>query len=150
MVNEVIVRGGFAQVAEFPTDVKYQQRFLGAQTEARMTTRGLWGKCTDLAPLTPAATPVYQQQPVRVAITPRAPLPPPVSAFNDRLLRRRRHSQRAVTKLPDGLQAEVPTDLDCKDLRFRRFNVLQQMAAPKRRGFPAVEGRSTRRHLHRQ
>ena len=44
MVNEVIVREGFAQVATFPPDVKYQQRFLSAQTEARMTTRGLWEK----------------------------------------------------------------------------------------------------------
>ena len=56
-----------------------------------MTTRGLWGKCTDLAPLLPASTPVYQQQPVRAAVTPRAALPRRSQHLTMRLRRRRSH-----------------------------------------------------------
>jgi micrococcal nuclease len=55
MVNELIVRDGFAQVATFPPDVKYQQRFLAAQLDARNANRGLWGQCNNASP--PGATP---------------------------------------------------------------------------------------------
>jgi micrococcal nuclease len=44
MANEVIVRDGYAQVATFPPDVKYQAHLLTAQTEARSANRGLWAK----------------------------------------------------------------------------------------------------------
>jgi len=44
-VNDYLVRQGFAQVSTFPPDVKYQQQFLEAQTEARENKRGLWNKC---------------------------------------------------------------------------------------------------------
>ena len=43
MFNEVLVEEGYAQVATFPPNVKYQERFLKAQREAREANRGLWG-----------------------------------------------------------------------------------------------------------
>lgn len=42
-VNEYLVREGYAQVATYPPDVKYQDNFLEAQREARENSRGLWG-----------------------------------------------------------------------------------------------------------
>lgn len=41
--NETLVREGYAQVATFPPNVKYTDRFLEAQREARAANRGLWG-----------------------------------------------------------------------------------------------------------
>jgi len=43
MFNEVLLEEGYAQVATFPPNVKYQERFLEAQREARAANRGLWG-----------------------------------------------------------------------------------------------------------
>ena len=41
-VNAELVRLGYAQVATYPPDVKYQDVFLQLQTEAREAGRGLW------------------------------------------------------------------------------------------------------------
>jgi micrococcal nuclease len=41
--NETLLREGYAQAATFPPNVKYQERFLAAQREARAANRGLWG-----------------------------------------------------------------------------------------------------------
>lgn len=43
-VNDYLVREGFAHVASFPPDVKYQDQFIQAQQEAQSNERGLWGK----------------------------------------------------------------------------------------------------------
>jgi hypothetical protein len=43
MFNETLVSEGYAQVATFPPNVKYQERFLEAQRETRAANRGLWG-----------------------------------------------------------------------------------------------------------
>ena len=43
MFNETLVEEGYAQVATFPPNVKYTDRFLKAQREARTANRGLWG-----------------------------------------------------------------------------------------------------------
>ena len=48
-VNDYLVRQGFAQVSTFPPDVKYQQQFLEAQTEAKENNRGLWKGCSNLS-----------------------------------------------------------------------------------------------------
>jgi micrococcal nuclease len=45
MINEQLVADGYAQVATYPPDVKYKDRFLGAQTNARLKLLGLWKKC---------------------------------------------------------------------------------------------------------
>ena len=42
MFNETLLREGYAQVATFPPNVKYVDRFLVAQEGARATGRGLW------------------------------------------------------------------------------------------------------------
>lgn len=43
MVNEYLVREGYAQSSTYPPDVKYQDRFLEAQRRAREEKKGLWG-----------------------------------------------------------------------------------------------------------
>ncbi|MDD2462782.1 MAG: thermonuclease family protein [Desulfobulbus sp.] len=42
MLNEAIVRAGYAQPATFPPNVKYQDLFQEAAREARKQRRGLW------------------------------------------------------------------------------------------------------------
>lgn len=42
-LNEKIIREGYAQVMTVPPNVKYQDKFLIAQQEARDNNRGLWG-----------------------------------------------------------------------------------------------------------
>jgi len=42
MFNETLLRGGYAQVATLPPNVKYVERFLVAQEGARATGAGLW------------------------------------------------------------------------------------------------------------
>ena len=43
MVNAELERQGYAQVATFPPNVKYQELLLQLQREAREAGRGLWG-----------------------------------------------------------------------------------------------------------
>ena len=43
MFNETLVRQGYAQVATFPPNVRYTDRFLAAQEQARLEGAGLWG-----------------------------------------------------------------------------------------------------------
>ena len=43
MVSAESVRRGYAHVATFPPNVKYQELFLTLQREAREAKRGLWG-----------------------------------------------------------------------------------------------------------
>ena len=43
MFNETLVEEGYARVATFPPNVRYVDRFLQAQREARGANRGLWG-----------------------------------------------------------------------------------------------------------
>ena len=44
MLNEEIVKAGYANLLTYPPNVKYQDRFLKAYREARGNSRGLWGK----------------------------------------------------------------------------------------------------------
>lgn len=47
MINEILVRQGYAEVSTFPPDVKYQERFLTAQRLAQTEQIGLWsGVCS--------------------------------------------------------------------------------------------------------
>lgn len=43
-VNAYLVQQGYALVSTYPPDVKYQERFLELQREAREAGRGLWGE----------------------------------------------------------------------------------------------------------
>lgn len=45
MVNAVLVREGYAQVATFPPDVKYQDKLLELQRLAKDENKGLWAAC---------------------------------------------------------------------------------------------------------
>jgi micrococcal nuclease len=47
LFNETLVREGLAQVATFPPNTKYRDRFLAAQEEARAANRGIWGLSTE-------------------------------------------------------------------------------------------------------
>ena len=79
MVNELLVREGYAQVSTFPPDVKYVDRFLAAQQDARSANRGLWGGCQEPRQLRPS------QPAVR---------PPPLLRGRDRQGPRGLHSKR--------------------------------------------------------
>ena len=59
LINEVLVRSGFASVATYPPDVKYMSKFIEAQRLAVSEKKGLWsGVCPSLAPAiaSPSAT----------------------------------------------------------------------------------------------
>ena len=43
LFNEVLVREGYALVTTYPPNVKYVDRFIAAQRDARSHERGLWG-----------------------------------------------------------------------------------------------------------
>jgi micrococcal nuclease len=45
MVNEALVRGGFAKPLTIPPNVRFAERFRRAAREARRTGRGLWSAC---------------------------------------------------------------------------------------------------------
>ena len=57
MVNELLVRGGYAQVSTYPPDVKYVDLLLAAQQEAQGANRGLWGACVAQPSSTEEAAP---------------------------------------------------------------------------------------------
>lgn len=44
-VNDYLVREGFAKVYTYPPDVKFNEQFLKAEREARISKKGLWGRC---------------------------------------------------------------------------------------------------------
>ncbi len=45
LINETLVRRGYAVVTTFPPNVRYVDRFTAAQREARAEDAGLWGAC---------------------------------------------------------------------------------------------------------
>jgi micrococcal nuclease len=45
MVNEELVKAGYAYAKSYPPDVKYQERFRRAQQRAVASKRGLWSAC---------------------------------------------------------------------------------------------------------
>lgn len=44
-IDDYLVREGFARVLTYPPDVKYNEQFRQAETEAKLSKRGLWGRC---------------------------------------------------------------------------------------------------------
>ncbi len=44
MLNEEIVKAGYADVMTIPPNVKYKDRFLKVYQEAKENERGLWGQ----------------------------------------------------------------------------------------------------------
>ena len=45
MVNELLVRGGYAVARNYPPDTKYRARFEAAERQAQQANAGLWGAC---------------------------------------------------------------------------------------------------------
>lgn len=45
MVNQLLVKEGFAKSASYPPDIKYQHLFKQAETKARKNNAGLWSRC---------------------------------------------------------------------------------------------------------
>ena len=95
LVNERLVRQGYAVSSTYPPDVKYQERFLAAQREAREADRGLWDACGG-ADVPAGAPPV---------------VPAPSSGDCD-------------PAYPDVCIPSPPPDLDCGEIPYRRFRVL--------------------------
>lgn len=71
MVNEELVRQGYARISTFPPDVKYAERFLALEREARQANRGLWA----------LATPEPTPSPEPAALCPQGCLTPPADCL---------------------------------------------------------------------
>lgn len=57
MVNEMLVRDGYAQSSAYPPDIKYQDKFDTLEAEARNKSIGLWGSCaSEILPTLDMAT----------------------------------------------------------------------------------------------
>lgn len=59
LINEVLVREGYAQSSSYPPDVKYQDRFVEAQRLAEAESKGLWGSVCAVS-LTPTVRPTLR------------------------------------------------------------------------------------------
>ena len=128
MVNGELVRLGFAQTATYPPDVKHQDLFLELQQEARNNGRGLWGQpvatntpfplaTNTLAPLPTSTLAPLPTSPAVPAVTDTpVPVPQPTSPPP---------SGNCDPSYPDVCIAPPPPDLDCGDIPYRRFRVLQ-------------------------
>jgi len=60
-VNAELVKQGYAQVATYPPDVRYQDLFIQLQREAREAGRGLWGFESPTQTTTPITSPPPSQ-----------------------------------------------------------------------------------------
>ncbi|HYP39721.1 MAG TPA: thermonuclease family protein [Chloroflexia bacterium] len=78
MLNEELVKEGFAQVSTYPPDVKYQAQFLAAERDAREGKRGLWGACGGFGVLLPTPTSL----PAPIASPPIPPSSQPTAVTN--------------------------------------------------------------------
>ncbi len=61
LINELLVREGYARSSSYPPDIKYQDKFRLAEQEARDNKRGLWGDVCNVTPTQtkpPTPTPV--------------------------------------------------------------------------------------------
>jgi len=70
LINELLVKEGYAQSSSYPPDIKYQNRFVTAQQEARDSQRGLWGSACAIPTSTPKSTPAASPKPVTAPPTP--------------------------------------------------------------------------------
>ena len=50
LVNELLVKEGYAKSSSYPPDIKYQEKFRLAEQEARENNRGLWGEACLITP----------------------------------------------------------------------------------------------------
>jgi micrococcal nuclease len=109
LVNEAMVRSGYAALYTYPPDVQYVDQIREAQTFARERGLGLWSGCTtdaegDTNELRGAQGIASQSQP-------QAPVQQVQSGNCD-------------PSYPDTCIPPSPPDLDCGDVSARRFSVL--------------------------
>jgi len=64
MVNELLVRGGYAVARNYPPDTKYRARFEAAERQAQQANAGLWGACR------PRPTPTFLPSPTPAQTAP--------------------------------------------------------------------------------
>jgi micrococcal nuclease len=118
LVNEALVKTGFAQATTFPPDVKYADRLAAAQQSARDAKSGLWGKCPALVatiPQTPATSVGSTSSVVAQSV---APTPTPVPDAPAASVNNCDPSYPTICIQP-GIG-----DLDCPDIPHRRFAVV--------------------------
>jgi micrococcal nuclease len=101
-VNAELVKQGYAQIATYPPDVKYQELFAQLQQEARNAGLGLWG---DVAV---TSVPVEVLLPTITAVF--ATLPP---------------STNCDPAYPTVCIPPRPPDLDCGSISYQDFQVLE-------------------------
>lgn len=89
MINELLVKEGYAQASSYPPDIKYQDKFNDAEKKAREEERGLWGEvCNSLPSPTPTPTPTptlaptYAPKPTVVPIKPTTAPPITTSSYS--------------------------------------------------------------------
>ena len=99
LVNEELVRLGYASSSSYPPDVRYQDRFVAAQREAADGGRGLWGP-------TPAPQPTPSPAPRRYLRRAAATRATPASAF-----RRPRRTSTAVRSPSAGSRSWLQTPM---------------------------------------
>ena len=73
MLNEQLLRGGFARFAPVEPDTKYLERLRAAEQEAQDHSAGLWAECREEPPATP--TPDATALPTVTATPPPTPMP---------------------------------------------------------------------------
>jgi micrococcal nuclease len=107
MLNEELVKGGFAQVSTYPPDVKYQDAFLAADREARESGAGLWGACGSFG--APAEEP---EAPPEAAPAPAEPEPAPGQTGGN-----------CDPSYPGVCIPPPPPGLNCGDISYSGFAV---------------------------
>lgn len=110
LLNEALVRSGYAALSTFPPDVKYVEEIRAAQQFAERHQRGLWGACASFG--------------APVVTAPAAPAP--AVAANARPAQ-----AQPVAVAGGGCDPSYPEiclppspDLNCGDITHRRFTVL--------------------------
>ncbi|HET8568554.1 MAG TPA: thermonuclease family protein [Candidatus Limnocylindria bacterium] len=146
MVNAELVRRGFAKATTYPPDVKYQERFVALEAEARRAEAGLWGSaCAARPPATtapttaaPPATTPRATLPPAVTRTPAPPTAPPTpvptvartTAPLPTLARTATPAPAPTSRsncdpsYPTVCIPPAPPDLDCPQVPYRNFRVL--------------------------
>lgn len=71
MVNELLVKEGYANVLTYPPDVKYDKHFLALEREARVGKKGLWSEvcADDVSATSPAPIAVVHSSPSDISCT---------------------------------------------------------------------------------
>lgn len=80
LVNEVLVKEGYAVSYVYPPDVKFQEKIKTAENQAKNQNLGLWGECKTSTPAvqTPKSSAIQEKK--ETASQPPSPTPPPPAA----------------------------------------------------------------------